>query len=254
MKRGVFFIFLAIALIIAFICSLAPGSMKSGAEGDSIIILQKNNTVYKSNDSTTTTTTRAHPIEIGESSACRVNADCGIAYLASCHCEGDDLSATQYIPLCIDGSCVWKSKTDVLFCRGREYESGDNSTGQRCVNGFGRCIKNSEVETYFVLRSNITVINDTNREEFSTEYSGYRFRYNRSEFYSSTSLCYENRYFIFDYKDSRDKLGQITVSWNKSAILSKIVVKLGGIVSDSNGSGNPLLWARKTRKNDTGFF
>jgi hypothetical protein len=223
-------------------------------EGAPKIIPKNNKTIYHPNDTTTTSTTRPPPVEVGEASACRVNADCGIAYLASCHCDGDDLSATQYIPLCVDGSCIWKSKTDEMFCRGREYESGDNSSGQRCVSGFGRCMKNSEVERYFVLRPNITVLNDTNAAGYSTEYRGYRFRYNRSEYYSGTSLCYENRYLIFDYTDSYDKPGQISVSWNKSAMLGNIAVKLGGIVTDSKGAGNPILWARKARKNDTGLF
>ncbi|MFZ2456388.1 MAG: hypothetical protein WAX07_07920 [Candidatus Altiarchaeia archaeon] len=256
MKRGIFFILLAIALAIAFIYSLAPESAKSKVEGASISIniSQKNESAEIANEPTTTSTTRAPPIIIGEPSECRVNADCGISYLASCHCDGDDLYATQYIPLCVDGSCVWKSKTDELFCRGREYESSDNSTGQRCVNGFGRCMKNSEVEGFFVLRPNVSEINDTNEVEYSSDYRGYRFRYNGSEFYSGASLCYENRYYIFDYKNKYNEPGQIIVSWNRSAILGSIVVKLGGIIKDLNGSDNPVLWARKTRKNDTGAF
>jgi hypothetical protein len=254
MKRGIFFSLLAVALLIAFIFSLAPGSIRSDVQGTEIILPQKNNTVNKAVESTTTSTTRLPPLEIGLESACRVNADCGITYLASCHCDGDDLSATQYIPLCLDGSCVWKSKTGVLFCRGRDYESGDNSTGQRCVNGFGRCIKNREVERYLVLRPNITVVNDTNIAGYSKEYQGYRFRYNRSEFYSPSSLCYENQYYVFDYIDEYDQTGQISISWTRSAILRNAVIKIGSISQDENGSINPILWIRRARKNDTGLF
>ena len=257
MKRGIFFVLLAIALGIAFVCSLAPGSVKSDVQGDHISVPGKNNTIHEaneSNDSATTTTTRAPPIEIGQQPICQVNADCGIAYLASCHCDADILFATQYIPLCIDGSCIWKSKTDELFCRGREYESGDNGTGQRCVNGFGRCIKNSEVERFLVLRENVTVLSDISNADYTGEDKWYRFRYNRTEYYSGSSLCYENQYFIFDYKNPMDKEGQIAISWDKSAIIGNVVVKIGGINRDENGTDNLILWIRRARKNDTGFF
>jgi hypothetical protein len=256
MKRGIFFIVLVIALVVAFVYSIMPGSIKSEVEGATIIVPKNNNTIHESNDSiiTTTTTTRAPPIEISEETACQINADCGIAYLASCHCDGDDLSATQYIPLCIDGSCVWKSKTDELFCRGREYESSDNSTGQRCVNGFGRCIRNSEVEKFFVLRENVTILQGINKGNYTGGYTGYSFRNNRSGLYSGSSKCYENEYYILDYKKTSGERGQIMVSWNMSAILGSVVIKVGGASQDENGTDNPILWIRKAQKNDTGFF
>jgi hypothetical protein len=258
MKRGLFFTFLAIALVIAFIYSIIPGSLRPDVAGTDVSAPKKNGTIHRPANTTdhtmTPTTTRASPIEIMQPPVCRVNADCGIAYLASCHCDGDDLSATQYIPLCIDGSCVWKSKTDGMFCRGREYESGDNSTGQRCVNGFGRCVRNSEIERFFVLRENVTVINGVNRGNYTGGYRSYFFRTNMSGFYSGSSMCYENEYFLIDYKKTSGESGRITVSWNKSAIIGSVVVKVGGTYQDENGSVNPILWIRKALKNDTGYF
>jgi len=255
MKRGIFFVILTIALVVAFIYSIIPGSIKSEVAGAVINIPKTNNTIHRSDSTiTTTTTTRAPPIEIGQPPVCQVNSDCGIPYLASCHCDADDLFATQYIPLCVDGSCIWKSKTDEMFCRGREYESGDNGTGQRCVSGFGRCVRNSEIERFFVLRENVTVMQDVNKGIYTGGYRGYFFRYNRSGFYSGSSMCYENEYYILDYKKTPSESGQIMVSWNKSAIIGSVVVKVGGIRQDENGTDNPILWIRKARKNDTGLF
>lgn len=257
MKRGIFFVILLIALVAAFIYSIMPGSMQGDVVGTTVNVAKKNSTVIQPDESisSTTTTTRSPPIEIRKGNACRVNADCGISYLASCHCDGDDLSATEYIPLCIDGSCIWKSKTDEMFCRGREYESGDNRTGQRCVSGFGRCIRNREVERFFVLRENVTVLRGINRGNYTGEYRGYYFRNNITGFYSSSSMCYDNEYFIIDYrKIPNGGSGQITISWNRSAIIGSVVVKVGGIEEDENGTDNPILWIRKALKNDTGLF
>lgn len=253
MKRGIFFTLLALAMFIAFICSLAPPeeTKKPSISTTSTIMPQAR---QEFEDGTTTSSTRTPPIEISVPAACRENADCGIEHIASCHCDGDQLKTTRYIPLCVGGSCIWKSITDELFCKGKEYDSGDNSTGQRCVNGFGRCIKNSEYERFFVLPPNTTVINQTPGGGYSLEYRGYRFRYNDTGFYSPQSRCYENQYYIVDYLDRYGDAGQITVSWNRSAYVGNIVVKVGGARKDLNGTAELFLWARKAKKNYTGYF
>ena len=112
----------------------------------------------------------------------------------------------------------------------------------------------SLVERFFVLRENVTVLRGINKENYTGENRGYRFRYNRTEYYSGNSQCYENQYFILDYKNPSDHEGQIVVSWDKSEIIGNVVVKIGGINRDENGTDNPILWIRRTRKNDTGSF
>lgn len=282
MKRGIFFILLVIAMIIAFICSLMPmPGATEPAEKAHADDSRKTNTTQASYEEKTTSTTRAPPVEIDTPPECVVNADCGITYAASCHCDGDTLYVTNYIPLCVGGSCIWKSKTGELFCRGREYESSDNSTGQRCVNGFGRCIKNSEVERYLVLHPNVSVINGTVRDAYPDEdhshdesleeeyiadrnylfqdapsntYKEYTFTYNRTGFYSPESMCQENQYYVMDYASGTNGRGQLILSWNGSKRVGNIVVKVGGVASDGERITDVVLWVRKAKKNDNGFF
>lgn len=250
--RGSFALFCVSLLL--FVCGCANEKPGSDAGIERNVSVQSTLPASSSLVAASTTTTRTPPVSIAPMAQCFVNADCGEAYLGSCSCDGDNLKATQYIPLCVDGSCIWKSKTDDLFCRGREYESGGNGSGQRCVNGFGRCIKNSEYERYMVLRPNVTVLNGTTDASYSEEYRDYSFRKNLSGVYPGNSMCYESEYFILDVKEPYGESAQIEVSWNKSVVLGGVVVKVGGIRRDANGTDNPVLWVRRARLNDSGYF
>ena len=240
--------------MILFACGCTNEKPESNASSEPNESVQSSTIPMNLSSIDVTTTTRAPPISINPMAQCYMNKDCGEVYLGSCSCDGDSLKATQYIPLCLNGSCIWKSKTDVLFCQGREYESGDNSSGQRCVNGFGRCIKNSEYEKYMVLRPNVTVLNGTNATSYSEEYRDYSFKKNMTGFYPGNSFCYENEYFILDVKKPYGETAHIETSWNKSVVLGSIVVKVGGIWKDVNDSDNPILWVRKAMLNDSGYF
>ncbi len=253
MKEKLVYVLLAAGLLL-FVCGCANEKQESNVSAEPNGSVQSCTILMSSSSLEVTTTTRAPPVSINPIALCFMNKDCGVAYLGSCSCDGDSLKATQYIPLCLNGSCVWKSKTDVLSCQGRDYESGDNSSGQRCVNGFGRCIKNSEYEKYMVLRPNVTVINGTNASGYSEAYRGYSFKNNMTGFYPGDSFCYENEYFILDVKKPYGEFARIETSWNKSVVLGSIVVKVGGVWKDVNGSDNPILWARKARVNDSGYF
>ncbi len=251
-SSGLFAIISVSLLLFACGCADVDPGNNMGSEQNGTI--QASAITANTSSIAASTTTRTPPVSISPIAECFVNKDCGQAYLGSCSCDGDNLMATQYIPLCVDGSCVWRSKTDVLFCRGREYESGDNSSGQRCVNGFGRCIKNSEYERYMVIHSNVTVLNDTNASGYSREYRDYSFKVNVSGFYPGTSMCYESEYFILDVKNPYGESAQIEIAWNKSVVLGGIVVKVGGVRKDAKGTDDPILWVRKARLNDSGYF
>jgi len=84
-------------------------------------------------------------------------------------------------------------------------------------------------------------------------YMGYRFRYNRSGFYSAASMCYENQYFVFDCEDMYGVTRQIEVSWNKSAETGDIIVRPGRITKGGDGTDTVILWAVKAEDNGTGY-
>lgn len=190
-----------------------------------------------------TSTTQAQTNASGQ---CALNADCGIAYYGSCICSNNNVVQTKYIPMCLNGTCKWRSKSETLTCK-RVSESSDeakNKSSERCVMGYGRCITNEEFDLFLTAKSDTTIIEKVGMESFSKDYKGYSFRNKKAAFRSGESRCYENIYFTIEVKNPDGTISETDISWDKYAKVGSIQVKVGGIVKDVNGKDNPVLWLK----------
>jgi hypothetical protein len=181
------------------------------------------------------------------SSQCALNADCGAAYYGSCICSNSNVVQTKYIPMCLNGVCKWRSKSETLTCK-RIAESSDeakNNASERCIIGYGRCITNEEYNAFLTLKKDTTVIEKVYMESFSRDYNGYSFRNKKAAYYASESRCYENLYFIVEVKDPAGEMHEIEIAWNKYTAIGTIQVKVGGILKDIIGKDNPILWVKE---------
>jgi hypothetical protein len=191
--------------------------------------------------SMTTTTTQA---QTNASSQCTLNADCGVAYYGSCICINSNVVQTKYIPMCLNGVCKFRSKSETLTCE-RIAETSDeakNNASERCVIGYGRCITTEEYNAFLTIEDDATIIDKVNMESFSKEYKGYSFRNKKAAYYAGESRCYENIYFALEVKNPAGAISEIEIAWDKYTTTGAIRVKVGGIVKDDKGMNNPILW------------
>lgn len=191
-----------------------------------------------------TTTTQMHA---NASSQCALNADCGIAYYGSCICSNNNVVQTKYFPMCLSGTCKWRSKSETINCR-RIAETSDeakNNASERCVIGYGRCITNGEYDAFLTLDKDTTVIDKVDTASFSKAYKGYSFRNKKAAYYAGESRCFENAYFIVEVKNPAGETSEIEVTWNRYTSTGAIKAKVGAIVKDDNGKDNPVLWVKE---------
>jgi hypothetical protein len=203
--------------------------------------------------STTTSTTSSETVNRtvttqaqSNSGQCSLNADCGQAYYGSCICSNNNVVQTKYIPMCLNGTCKWRSKSETLTCK-RVAESSDeakNKSSERCVMGYGRCITNEEFDSFFTAKADTTVIEKMGMESFSKEYKGYSFRNKKAAYNAGESRCYENIYFTIEVKSPGGGITETDISWDKYATVGAIQVKVGGVFKDDNGKDNPVLWVK----------
>ena len=192
-----------------------------------------------------TTTTQAQTNAPGK---CALNADCGLAYYGSCVCSNNNVMQTKYIPMCLNGTCKWRSVSETLTCK-RVAETSDeakSNASERCVMGYGRCITNEEYDTFLTTKADTTIIDKMSLESFSKDYNGYSFRNKKETYLPGESRCNENIYFTIEVKNPSGAISETDISWDKYAAVGPIQIKVGGIVKDDNGKDNPVLWVKKT--------
>jgi hypothetical protein len=181
------------------------------------------------------------------SNQCALNADCGTAYYGSCICSNSNVVQTKYIPMCLNGVCKWRSKSETINCR-RVAESSDeakSNASERCVIGYGRCITNGEYDAFLTADDDTTIIDNVNMESFSRAYKGYSFRNKKAAYYASESRCYENVYFMVEVKNPAGETSEIEITWNRYSTTGAIKAKVGGVVKDDNGKDNPVIWVKE---------
>jgi hypothetical protein len=191
-----------------------------------------------------TSTTQA---QTNASNQCALNADCGAAYYGSCICSNNNVVQTKYIPMCLNGTCKWRSKSETITCK-RVAESSDeakNNASERCVMGYGRCITNVEYEAFLTANTDTTIIDKVNMESFSKTYKGYTFRNKKAAYYAGESKCYDNIYFLIEAKNSAGEITEAEITWNRYTTVGAIKVKVGGVVKDDNGKDNPIMWVKE---------
>jgi len=191
-----------------------------------------------------TTTTQAQTNAPGK---CALNADCGLAYYGSCVCSNNNVMQTKYIPMCLNGTCMWRSVSETITCK-RVAETSDeakSNASERCVMGYGRCITNGEFNAFLTTKADTTIIDKVNGDSFSKDYKGYTFRNKNESYNSAESRCYENIYFTIEVKNPSGAITETEISWDKYTAVGAIQVKVGGIVKDDKGKDNPVLWAKE---------
>ncbi|MFZ2456389.1 MAG: hypothetical protein WAX07_07925 [Candidatus Altiarchaeia archaeon] len=191
-----------------------------------------------------TTTTQA---PANASNQCALNADCGTAYYGSCICSNSNVVQTKYIPMCLNGVCKWRSKSETINCR-RVAESSDeakSNASERCVIGYGRCITNGEYDAFLTADDDTTIIDKVSMDSFSKAYKGYSFRNKKAAYYAGESRCYENVYFMVEVKNPAGETSEIEITWNRYSTTGAIKAKVGGVVKDDNGKDNPVIWVKE---------
>ena len=190
-----------------------------------------------------TSTTQTHTNASGQ---CALNADCGLAYYGSCICSNNNVVQTKYIPMCLNGTCKWRSVSETLTCkRVTSSDEAKNKSSERCVMGYGRCITNEEFDLFLTAKSDTTIIEKVNRDSFSKDYKGYTFRNKNESYNSAESRCYENIYFTIEVKNPSGAITETDISWDKYTAVGAIHVKVGGIFKDDKGKDNPVLWVKE---------